>query len=164
MKEYKAPIVDFSKQTDIEEYIFNTLSNISFDVANCKESAIGAIVVFGFFNAYVNGMVQMKPKENPVDHIITVNCNEFRDALLMYSKNPYDGAIIINDQGQIIGAGVYLIVDDPLIDIPDGCGTRHKSAASFSLRDDVISVLTLSEETNILRVWKNGKQTKEKKY
>ena len=41
-------------------------------------------------------------------------------------------------------------------DIPDGSGTRHISAASFSTKEDVRAVFTLSEETSIVRVWKNG--------
>jgi hypothetical protein len=35
------------------------------------------------------------------------------------------------------------------------------AAASFSLQNSVTSVLTLSEETNIVRIWKSGKIVKE---
>ena len=46
--------------------------------------------------------------------------------------------------------------DNPSLDIPDGSGTRHISAASFSTNDKIRSVFTLSEETSIVRIWKNG--------
>ena len=67
-----------------------------------------------------------------------------------------DGAIVVNRNGQIIGGKIYLTVDSPSSEVPEGCGTRHISAASFSQREDVISVFTLSEETYVVRSWKDG--------
>lgn len=123
------------------------------------EEKLGAIVVFGDFlkdDCVVDGIVQMKPKENPVDEFLTIDSAGSVRFMVKFSSAPYDGAIIVDRSGQIIGAGVYLVVENPTIEIPDGCGTRHKAAASFSLRDDVISVLTISEETGIMRRWTNG--------
>ena len=67
----------------------------------------------------------------------------------------------MNHNGQILGTGIYLTVDDPSLDIPDGTGTRHISAASFSVRDDVIATFTLSEETLAVRMWKDGAFTEQ---
>jgi len=168
MEDSQKPAVDFSMQFNfaknhekIEQYIIESLKVIAKEIDNGKESAIGSIIVLGDFEKFgpiVEGMVQMKPKQNPVENLLvfdeTQNCVAH---IKEFSKTPFDGAIVVNRTGQIIGAGVYLVVSDPLLDTPDDCGTRHKAAASFSKRTDIISVLTLSEETNIIRVWQHGK-------
>jgi DNA integrity scanning protein DisA with diadenylate cyclase activity len=160
-----APSVDFGLQfrlaTDnekVEELIFNILKNIA---SKAKDRSLGAIVVFGDFSQSrqcVEGLVQMKPKTNPITSLIMIDTEEGAEVIETFSRYPYDGAIIVDKTGQILGAGIYLMVDHPTLDIPDGCGTRHKAAASFSLHNDVISVLTLSEETNTIRLWRDGKE------
>ena len=45
----------------------------------------------------------------------------------------------------------------PDVAVPEGCATRHVAAASTSLRKDVEAVITLSEEKNVARVFRNGK-------
>jgi len=163
----EAPHVDFSLQLSldknsehVESSIFEWLKIIANDVAEDKLSPLGALIVLGDFElneAKIDGMVQMKPKQNPVESYIVIDSDLGKDYIVEFSGTPFDGAIVINRSGQIIGAGIYLVVDNPLLDMPDDCGTRHKSAASFSERNDVISVLTLSEETNTVRLWKDGK-------
>ena len=168
-KVVEAPSVDFSLQLslladeEVESSILNTLRELASDVANKKCTGIGAIVVLGdFIQGYLaEGLVQMKPKQNPIKSLIKIDEKEGVDTVRIFSSSPYDGAIVVNKTGQIIGAGLYLVVDHPEIEIPDDCGTRHKAAASFSLRDGIISVLTLSEETNSVRIWKNGELNKE---
>ena len=170
-KVIEAPSVDFSLQLslladeEVENSIFNTLKQLASDVVNKKCTGIGAIVVLGDFTPFhmVEGLVQMKPKQNPIKSLITIDKKEGLDTIRIFSSYPYDGAIIVNKTGQIIGAGLYLVVDHPEIEIPDDCGTRHKAAASFSLRDDIISVLTLSEETNSVRIWRDGELDAEMK-
>ena len=164
-----APAIDFTSQLnlannnkDVEEKILNILKKIAKDIKDGKDGT-GAIVVLGTWSALnpiAKGMLQLKPSKNPIDKFITVDSIDNVDMIRHFSSSPFDGAIIINTSSQILGAGVYLVVEHPMIEIPEGCGTRHKAAASFSLRDDVISVLTLSEETNIIRIWKNGQYIK----
>jgi len=163
----EAPNVDFSLQLSldknsehVESSIFSWLKIIATEVAEEKLDPLGAIIVLGDFeenDGIVEGMVQMKPKQNPIESYIIIDGEDSRDHIVEFSVAPFDGAIIVNRTGQIIGAGIYLVVDNPLLDMPDDCGTRHKAAASFSERNDVISVLTLSEETNTVRLWKDGK-------
>lgn len=163
-----APNVDFSMQFGFaktsekaEKVIFDTLRSLADAVATKELKPLGAIVVFGDFEKHgpvVHGMVQMKPKQNPIESLELVSQNH--GVIERLSRPPFDGAIVVDRTGQIIGAGIYLVVDNPLIDTPEDCGTRHKAAASFSKRKDVISVLTLSEETNAVRIWKDGKPVK----
>ena len=157
--------VDFNLQENpsadkrkIERYIFDILKSIASNVAAGSAESMGAIVVFGDFiqSHHTKGLIQMKPKQNPIEFPVMIDSNGGAKILEKFSRHPYDGAIVVNRNGQIIGAGIYLVVEHPTIDIPDGCGTRHKSAASFSLHNDIISVLTLSEESNTVRVWRDG--------
>lgn len=163
-----APNVDFSMQFSLaksdergEKRILETLQHLVGEVAHGRLTPLGALVVFGDFGKHgpvISGMVQMKPKQNPIESLKMIDTKPGYECILEYSQAPHDGAVIIDRSGQIIGAGIYLVVEDPTLDMPDDCGTRHKAAASFSKRSDVISVLTLSEETNTVRIWKKGKQ------
>ena len=162
----RAPVIDFTDQLnfaasedDVENKILYILRSIAKGVNDHKNDKLGALVVLGswsLINPRVEGMLQLKSPTNPVEKLITINSLDNVDLVKYYSSYPFDGAMIINTQGQIIGAGVYLVVDNPTAEIPEGCGTRHKAAASFSMREDVTTVFTLSEETNIIRTWKNG--------
>ena len=165
---YEAPHVDFSLQFGfaknderVEARLYEVLKDIATEIVEGVKENLGALVVLGDFSqnyGKLSGAVQMKPKQSPVDDLITVDDDNVAEIISQFSEAPFDGAIVVDKTGQIIGAGIYLIVDDPTLDTPEDCGTRHKAAASFSLRSDVISVLTLSEETNTIRIWRDGKQ------
>lgn len=166
----EVPHVDFSMQLSlnkdseqVEASIFECLQDIAGGVEAKLRSPLGALIVLGDFERYgpqIKGMAQMKPKQNPVESMIIITAEDAIDYIIEYSISPFDGAIVVNRTGQVLGAGIYLVVDNPLLETPDDCGTRHKAAASFSERNDVISVLTLSEETNTVRLWKNGRTTR----
>jgi DNA integrity scanning protein DisA with diadenylate cyclase activity len=160
--------VDFSEQLGlehdgqaVEDFILKLLQSLSSKVASKELNPIGSLIVLGKYEkGEADGMIQMKPKQNPIKSLMMVNSKDGIRFIKEFSQKPYDGAIVINHDGQILGAGIYLVISDPTLDIPDGCGTRHKSAASFSLQNSAISVLTLSEETNTIRIWKRGKAIK----
>lgn len=149
--------IDFSYQLDLANYIPDIEACI-INILSSFKNLGGSIVVIGDFgkNQPVKGMLQMKPKTNPVSKFLDVQSDNGKLFIKKYSLPPYDGAIVVNSTGQILGAGVYLEVLNPTLDIPDSCGTRHKAAASFSKREDVHSVITLSEESGVIRVWKDG--------
>ena len=146
-------------QKKVEKYIFNILKNIAIDIVKGTSIKFGSIIVLGnLLKSYqnTNGFIQMKPKKNPIKSVVMIDTEDGANIIKTFSKPPYDGAIIVDKNGQILSVGMYLVIDRPDLSIPDECGTRHKAAASFSLRNDVISVLTLSEETNTIRIWKDG--------
>jgi len=160
----KGAFADFSFQFSaarefqkVEKKIFNLLCSIA--VKNSSENKKqGILVVLGNFDnkkdSIVYGMRQIGV--NPIQKYINVSNNSFEKEIKKLFDQNYDGAIIINRSGQIIGAKVYLTVQNPALDVPEGCGTRHISAASFSMREDVMAVFTLSEETHVVRIWKSG--------
>lgn len=144
----------------VEKKVFNILCEISKENKD-QESKLGILVVFGVFDTskdyVISGMRQIGI--NPIQKYIDISNSSFKEDVSELFRDGSDGAIIINRNGQIIGSKVYLIVDNPSLEVPDGCGTRHISAASFSERDDVIAVFTLSEETSVVRTWKDGSFT-----
>jgi DNA integrity scanning protein DisA with diadenylate cyclase activity len=141
----------------VEKKVFNILCEISKENKD-KNTKLGILVVFGVFDTskeyIVSGMRQIGI--NPIQKYIDISSSSFKDDVSELFRDGADGAIVINRNGQIIGSKVYLIVDNPSLEVPDGCGTRHISAASFSEREDVIAVFTLSEETSVVRTWKDG--------
>ena len=160
----KMSSIDFSYQFNaardyqkVEKVIFSILSDISKE--NYKKSKnIGLIIVLGTFDKsddhHVSGMRQIGV--NPIQKYMNLCDDTFSKDIFSLFREGSDGAIIVNRNGQIIGSKVYLVVDDSSLDVPDGCGTRHISAASFSTREDIIAVFTLSEESFVVRTWKNG--------
>ena len=144
----------------VEKKVFSILCDISKENKK-KDSKLGILVVFGVFDTakdyVVSGMRQIGI--NPIQKYLDISNSSFKDEISELFRDGADGAIVINRNGQIIGSKVYLIVDNPSLEVPEGCGTRHISAASFSERDDVIAVFTLSEETSVVRTWKDGSFT-----
>jgi DNA integrity scanning protein DisA with diadenylate cyclase activity len=159
-----ASCVDFSFQFNtakeyekVEKKIFTYICEIAKD---CGENSIkkGIIAVVGWFDSskdyLIPGMRQIG--KNPVQKYLSYSISSHKKELVSMMSENLDGAFVINRNGQLLGSGIYLTVDNPSFEIPDGSGTRHITAASFSAREDVQSIITLSEETNTVRVWKNG--------
>jgi len=145
---------DFQK---VEKKIYGLLCDVSRENLD-KKRTLGLLVVLGIFDnngSYtVNGMRQIGV--NPIQKYINICEDPFLKDISIMMREGHDGAIVVNRNGQILGSRIYLVVDDSSLDVPDGCGTRHISAASFSTRDDITAVFTLSEETSVVRTWKNG--------
>ena len=141
----------------VEKKIFSILCEISKENKE-RQKQLGILVVFGVFDTakdyIVSGMRQIGI--NPIQKYIDISSTSSKSDIQSMFREEADGAIVVNRNGQLIGSRVYLIVDNPALEVPDGCGTRHISAASFSTRDDVIAVFTLSEETSVVRTWKSG--------
>lgn len=151
------PCVDFAYQLAksrdrVEKKIFNALCTISLELYS-KEEKFGALVVLGIFKSQTPGMRQFGSSK--LEKYINIMGPQEEEVISML-KSGDDGAIVISDSGQVLGSGIYLTVDSPNLDIPEGAGTRHISAASFSLRENIIATFSLSEETRIVRKWKNG--------
>tara|TARA_Y100000034_G_C6857987_1_gene390173 strand:- start:296 stop:880 length:585 start_codon:yes stop_codon:yes gene_type:complete len=158
------PHADFSFQFSaareflkIDKKIFTILKKTSkIFYKNCKK--VGTIIVLGNFdlneNHLVDGMRQIGI--NSIQKFISFGYSNFDSEIGKLIEENHDGAIIVNRSGQLLGSKIYLTVDNPSLDVPEECGTRHITAASFSKRRDVIAVFTLSEETLIVRKWKNG--------
>lgn len=156
------PSVDFSYQFNlsrerVEKKIFSYLCDISKKLHK-GDKKVGALIVLGRFSGQedhiITGMRQLGSSK--IEKYLNVAFGHFEADVLKIFESGDDGAIIIGENGQILGTGIYLTVHNPLLDIPDGAGTRHISGASFSTRNDIMATFTLSEETLAVRMWKNG--------
>jgi DNA integrity scanning protein DisA with diadenylate cyclase activity len=163
----KTSMADFSFQFNaareflkVEKKIFNALCDIAKEnkAKKVTPKSLGILVVLGVFDGendhHITGLRQIGI--NPIQKYINICDKAFDKDVASILREGQDGAILVNRNGQIIGSRIYLVVDDSSLDVPEGCGTRHISAASFSTREDVIATFTLSEETSIVRNWKNG--------
>lgn len=162
-EENQIPTADFSYQVNlsrekVEKKIFTMLCKITDKLTREKQNR-GALIVFGEFGSNVNGMRRFGPGRIE-KYLNVVNANSEQSIMEIFESGK-DGAVIIDDSGQLLGTGIYLTVDNPNLDIPEGTGTRHISAASFSKREDVIATLTMSEETGVVRMWKEGAFTEQ---
>lgn len=162
--ESKVPATDFSVQFSlskeflkIESKIFDILKEIS-DKCYTDKKRLGTMIVYGSFdideNHIVDGMRQIG--SNSIQRFISFSYSNFNEDITKLILENHDGAIIVDKNGQILGNKIYLTVNNPSLEVPDGCGTRHITAASFSERKDILSVITLSEENLAVRKWKSG--------
>jgi len=158
------PAADFSFQFSaqreylkVEKKIFDTLTGIS-KKSFFEKKGLGCIIVLGNFysndNHVIKGMRQIGV--NPIQKFMSFGYSNFDDEVVKLLSQNYDGAFVVNINGQILGARIYLSVEHPSLEVPEGSGTRHITAASFSKTKDILCVFTLSEESFIVRKWKDG--------
>ncbi len=67
-----------------------------------------------------------------------------------------DGAFLIKGNGVIVSAGTTLRPDTSGVELPQGLGARHASAAAISASTKSIAI-TVSESTGTVRLWRLGK-------
>ena len=160
----EAVVLDLSSQAHLadadeklKQLIYGLLKEITREQTKVGQRT-GGIVVLGAFvkcNYLVRGVRQIR--DNPIaGELIYVTEENIKEKLNELFKN--DGAVVIDQSGQILAARVYLQVDHASIKVDDECSTRHISAASFSSRDDIVACFTLSEQTGKVRIYVKGQQ------
>lgn len=150
--------IDFNYQFSlirdkVERRISTLLCDISRNLHKERKNA-GTIIVLGNFYSQAKGMRSFGKYK--VEKYLNVLFPTNEQEIIKMFESGEDGAIIINHSGEVLATNMYLIVDNPNLEIPEGTGTRHISAASFSQRPDVLSTFTLSEETLSVRMWRKG--------
>lgn len=143
---------------DITREVFRLISE-SADALHDKGLKRGALIVIGRFASMGQVKGAVPPKTNPFEgRYISAGDKAFQH-MLLHDEALEDGAVVVDTSGQVLGGRIYLLVDHPEVKVPEGCFARHKAAASTSLRRDVESVITLSEEKNVARVFRDGRVT-----
>lgn len=141
----------------LTQHIFEILCDVSRKNAQASKQQ-GALIVLGTFAKYdyqVPGVRQIR--DNPLaSQLVYIDDENGEDALVDLFR--YDGAILIDQTGQMLCARAYLVVDEADITIDEECNTRHLTAASVSHRPHVIACFTISEETGKVRYYVDGKQ------
>ncbi|MFO7965776.1 MAG: diadenylate cyclase [Desulfobacterales bacterium] len=67
-----------------------------------------------------------------------------------------DGAFVISDEGTILAAGRHLSPSVETSELPQGLGSRHRSAAGITALSKAIAVV-ISESTGDVRIFSRGK-------
>lgn len=164
VKSSKIPSIDFAYQLNltkdkVEKKVFSHLCEIA-EKLHREDKRLGILIVCGHFGTgIVEGM--RKLGQDRVEKYINVIFPQFKEDVMKILEEGNDGAIILNQDGQVLGNKIYLTVEDPSVEIPEGTGTRHLTAASFSTRSDVLFCATLSEENRIARIWHQGTYTEQ---
>lgn len=161
----KKPSVDVKQQAalgaevpperDITREVFKMISESS-DALHERGQKRGALLVIGRFASIGQIKGAVPPKTNPFEGLYVSAGDKAFQRMLLRDEALEDGAVVVDTSGQVLGGRIYLVVDHPDIEIPEGCFARHKAAASTSLRRDVEAVITLSEGNNIARVFRDG--------
>ena len=169
----KKPSVDVKEQValgaevppkpDITREVFRLISQ-SADALHEKGEKRGALILIGRFASIgeVKGARQLPlpgGTPNPFEGQYLSASDKVFQRMLLQDEILGDGAVVVDASGQVLGGRLYLLIDHPELEIPEGCATRHLAAASTSLRRDVESVITLSEETNVAGVFRGGRAT-----
>ncbi len=170
-KRKRKPSVDVSVQAalgaevpperDVTREVFNMLRE-SADALHARGEKRGALIVIGRFASIgeIKGARQLPlpgGAANPFEGQYVSAGDKVFQRMLLQDVALGDGAVVVDASGQVLGGRLYLLIDHPELAIPEGCATRHLAAASTSLRRDVVAVVTLSEETNVARIFRNGK-------
>jgi hypothetical protein len=160
IKEQAALGAEVPPARDVAREVFGMVSETA-NVLREKGQKRGALIVIGDFASIGSVKGAIPPKENPFEGLFLSAGDKAFQKMLLQSPALEDGAVVVDKSGQVLGGRIYLLVDNPLVDVPEGCFARHRAAASASLRKDVEAVITLSEEKNVARVFRNGKVVEE---
>lgn len=160
IKEQAALGAEVPPARDVAREVFEMISETA-NVLRERGRKRGALIVIGDFAPIGSIKGAIPPRENPFEGLFLSAGDKAFQKMLLQDPALEDGAVVVDKSGQVLGGRIYLLVDNPLVDVPEGCFARHRAAASASLRKDVEAVITLSEEKNVARVFRNGKVAEE---
>ncbi len=160
IKEQAALGAEVPPARDVAREVFGMLSETA-NVLRDRGQKRGALIVIGDFASMGSVKGAIPPKGNPFEGLFLSAGDKAFQRMLLQDPALEDGAVVVDKSGQVLGGRIYLLVDNPLVVVPEGCFARHRAAASASLRKDVEAVITLSEEQNIARVFRDGKVVEE---
>ena len=160
IKEQAALGAEVPPARDVAREVFDMISETA-NALRDKGRKRGALIVIGDFASIGSVKGAIPPKENPFEGLFLSAGDKVFQRMLLQNSALEDGAVVVDKSGQVLGGRIYLLVDNPLVDVPEGCFARHRAAASASLRKDVEAVITLSEEQNIARVFREGRVVEE---
>ena len=117
-----------------------------------KGEPLGATFILGDLEKVMNQSHQMGL--NPFKGYEDINITDRKNWELVRRYAFLDGAFILDGKGNIIAAGRFLDSDAD-IDIPNGLGTRHLSAASMTAATHA-KAITVSGTDGKIRIFSNG--------
>lgn len=161
----KKPSIDVTEQAalgaevppelDITREVFQRISEASTALFERGETR-GALIVIGKFASIGEVRGANQRGTNPFEGMYLSAGDKAFQHKLLTDEALEDGAVIVDTSGQVLGGRIYLLVTNWDVDIPENCFSRHIAAASWSMRRDIESVITLSEQNRVVRIFRDG--------
>ncbi len=165
-REFHFPLQYYTLSKQEQQLFVKFLKQLGKDPCSVFTESYGFIMVLGWKKEFDDKHLLETDKEQNIFKSKDVNLMEDKAKDMIFSTRFYDNAILVDNSGKILHSGIMLRNLDPLkmfaeMKIPydhKSCHSRHMTAiaASWHLKDT--TVFTLSEETNILRIYQDGRR------
>lgn len=148
----------FLHDIEVKPEVFEAVLNIALEIG--KEGREGRMIGTAFLIGDTEKIMAISRQLilNPFEgHMVgerSVLNPEIKETIKELAQ--LDGVFVINNDGIIESAGVYLNVDTSSVDIPRGLGSRHAAVAAVTAKTRSIGI-TVSQSGGIVRVFKEGK-------
>jgi len=135
--------------------VVKAVLSLALELGRIRKQPAGALYIIGDTNNILQYSTPlfMNPFEGQPEEKRNVKDKWLRDTLKEYAR--LDGAIIIDKEGVVQAAGVYINADTRNVDVLIE-GTRHATAAAITHQTDAIAI-TVSEKTGMVVLFKSGK-------
>jgi DNA integrity scanning protein DisA with diadenylate cyclase activity len=134
--------------------VVKAVLTLALELGRLRKQPAGALYVIGDTNQVLKYSTQlfMNPFEGQPVEKRNIKNRWMNDTLKEYAR--LDGAVIIDNEGVVHAAGVYINADTRNVDILIE-GTRHATAAAITHLTDAIAI-TVSEKTGMIMLFKSG--------
>ena len=135
--------------------VLKAVLSLALELGRVRKQPAGALYIIGDTDNILKYSTPlfMNPFEGQPEEKRNVKDKWLRDTLKEYAR--LDGAIIIDKEGVVQAAGVYINADTRNVDVLIE-GTRHATAAAITHQTDAIAI-TVSEKTGMVVLFKSGK-------
>ena len=142
----------------VRRAVFQRVLNLATSLAaeGREGRAVGGLFVIGDTSEVVKASQQMilNPFHGYSEKQRQILDSEMAETIKEYSA--LDGAFVIKGNGVVVSAGTYLRPGVAGEDLPQGLGARHAAAAGITASTKSI-VITVSQSTGAVRIWRGGK-------
>ncbi len=135
--------------------VVKAVLTLALELGRIRKQPTGALYVIGDTEDVMKCSTPlfMNPFEGQPEGKRNIKDKWLRDTLKEYAR--LDGAVIIDQEGVVQAAGVYINADTRNVDVMIE-GTRHATAAAITYQTSALAV-TVSEKTGMIILFKSGK-------
>lgn len=165
-REFHFPLQYYTLSKEEQKAFIKFLKEVGKDPSMIFSESYGFILVLGWRKEFEEKHMLEPDREQNIFKEKEINIMDEKAKQMIFSTRFFDNAILVDNSGKILHSGIMLRNLDPMkmfeeMKIPyehKSCHSRHMTAiaASWYLKDT--TVFTLSEETNILRIYQDGKR------
>lgn len=137
--------------------VFNAILTLAVELAHEGREGrpIGTIFIVGDHKRVLQFSRQavLNPFAGYDASILSIMTPEMKETIREFSS--LDGAFIIDSKGVLVAAGRYLAAGAADVELPQGMGSRHASAASITALSNAVA-LVISESSGSVTVFRHG--------